>query len=156
MKAWNFKIKNNPKEIGTKLESALGSVNGFVFSMHYDENDTILLFKARKRILYAWYMIFLNYVVVNGKILKTETENEADVKISFKRHFLMTLILVTNLIAGLVFLFMILSGIGSGTHMFIIGGILLTVGIALWITMEKRFDKKIQEYKILISDILEF
>ena len=33
MKAWNFKVENNPNDISKKLESALGSVKGFVFNI---------------------------------------------------------------------------------------------------------------------------
>lgn len=63
MKAWSFKVKRNPIEINKKLESALGNVDGLVFKMNQDKNDSIT-FKARKRIVYAWYIIFFNYVVV--------------------------------------------------------------------------------------------
>lgn len=155
MKAWNFKVKSNPKAISKKLESALGSVDGFVFKMDYDKNDSIT-FKARKRVLYAWYMIYLNYVIVNGKLLKTDTENETNVKISFNQHFLMTLIIFTNIFVGLGFLIIIISGMSSSTSMYITGGILLVLGIVLWLELQKRFDRKAQEYKTLISEVLEF
>ncbi len=155
MKAWNFKVNSNPQKISKKLESALGSVNGFVFNMDQDKNDSVT-FKVRKRVLYGWYMIFLNYIIVNGKLLKTDTENETDVKISFTQNFLMTLIIYTYMFGGLGFLIMILSGISSSASMYITGGILLAIGIVLWLEVRKRFDRKVQEYKIMISEILEF
>ncbi|MBC9796301.1 DUF423 domain-containing protein [Sinomicrobium weinanense] len=155
MKAWNLKVKSNPKEISKKLESALGSVNGFVFNMNDDKNDSVT-FKVRKRVLYAWYMIYLNYIIVNGKISKTDTENETNVEISFTQHFLMTLIIFTNMLFGLGFLIMTISGISNSVAMYITGGILLAIGIVLWIELKKRSDRKVQEYKTLISEILEF
>ena len=39
--------------------------------------------------------------------------------------------------------------------MYIPGGILLAIGIVLSIAVQKKFEKDIQEYKTLISDILE-
>lgn len=59
MKAWNFKVKSNPQEISKKLDSALGSVDGLVFNMNHDKNDSVT-FKVRKRILYA-YQITSNF-----------------------------------------------------------------------------------------------
>lgn len=38
--------------------------------------------------------------------------------------------------------------------MFILGGILLILGIALWIGVQKKFEKDVQKYKTLISEIL--
>lgn len=155
MKAWNFKVKSNPQKISEKLESALGSVNGFVFNMDHDKNDSVT-FKVRKRVLYAWYMIFLNYIIVKGKLSKTDTENETEVEISFTQHFLMTLIIFTYMFGGLGFLIMILLGISSSASMYVIGGILLVIGIILWFEVSKRFDRKVQEYKTMISEILVF
>ncbi len=155
MKAWNFKIKSNPKAIGDKLESTLGSIDSLVFNMDSDKNNSVT-FKVRKKILYAWYMLFLNYIIVNGKLSKTAKENETSVEISFTLHFLMTLIIFTYVLLFFGFLITIISGIGSGTFMYITGGILLAAGVLLWIEFQKRSDIKVQEYKSLISEILEF
>jgi len=154
MKEWNFKVKSNPKEISAKLESALGPTNGFVFNTDNDRNNSIT-FKIRKRILYTWYLIYSNNVIVNGKLSKTATENETNVEISFTQHFLMILVVITNIILGLGFLITIISGISSETSIYIIGGILLIFGIGIWIVIKKRFDRKAQEYKALISGVLE-
>jgi len=154
MKAWNLKVKNNPIEIGKKLESTLGSLNGFVFDLDNDKQNSIT-FKMRKRILYAWYMVFHNWTIVKGKLLKTDTENETNVEISFTQHFLITLIIFTHMFLGLCFLFAIISGTSSSASMYILGGILLAVGIVLGIAIQKKIKKDIQKYKTLISEILE-
>ena len=153
MKAWHFQVSSNPKEISEKLESALGPVNGFVFNMKNDKHDT-WSFKVRKRVQYVWYMIFLNYVIVNGKLLKTAAMNVTDVEITFTQHFLMKTIIFAHVVGGFGFLIIILSGISSGVSMYITGGVLLAIGIVLLIDLQKRFDKKAQEYKTLISEIL--
>lgn len=108
----------------------------------------------RKRVFYAWYMIYHNWTVVNGKLLKTDTENNTNVEISFTQHFLITWILGTHLFLGLCLLIAIFSGISSSAAMFIPGALLLVVGILLWITIEKKFEKDIQKYKSLISEVL--
>ena len=63
MKKWNFKVKSNPKDIGQNLESELKSVDGLVFNLKRDRKNAIK-FKMRKRIQYAWYLIYLNNVIV--------------------------------------------------------------------------------------------
>jgi len=153
MKKWNFKVKSNVQEIIKKLESTLG-VDGFVFNIDNDKNDSVT-FKVRKRGLYAFYLMFINKIIVNGKILKTDTENETNIEISFTQYFLWKLVIFTHMFLGLGFLIAILLGISSNVYMFIPGGILLAVGIVSWIAVQKKFEKDIQEYKTLISDILE-
>lgn len=155
MKAWNFKVKSNPKEIGDKLESALEAVDGLVFNMNCKKNNSVT-FKVRKKILYAWYMLFLNYIIVNGRLSKTAIKNETDVEISFTLHFLMVLIIFTYVLLFFGLLITIILGTNNSLLMFISGGILLAVGVLLWIEFQKRTDKKVQEYKTLISEILEF
>ena len=153
MKAWNFKVKSNPQEVLKKLDAAFGSADGFVFNMDNDKNDS-LLFNMRKRVHYTSQILHVNRISVNGKILKTETENETDVEISFTQHLVMILIIIYIFILGLI---AIVSGIRSGASFYIYGGILLAVGIGivLWIAIQKKFENNIQEYKKLISDILE-
>ena len=150
MKAWNFKVKSNPQEIIKKLQSALGSVDGLVFNMDHDKNDSVT-FKIRKRVLYGYGYLY-NYIIGNGKMLKTHTENETDVEISFTQHFLTTLYVSMYWGSGLI---AIIVGISrSATIMCIVGGILLVVGIALWIDVRKRFERNVQKYKTLISEIV--
>lgn len=153
MKKWNFKVKSNPNEISKKLQSSLASVDGFVFNMARDKDNSVT-FKVRKRILYAWYMIFQNWTIVNGKLLKTSDENKTNVEISFTQHFLIIMIIFTHILLGLGWLIAIISGISSGASMHIVGGILLASGIVLWITIQKKFERDIQKYKTLISEIL--
>ena len=154
MKKWNFKVKSNVQEITKKLDSALGSVDGLDFNIDNGNND-LVTFKVRKRSLYAFYLMFVNKIIVNGKILKTNTENETNIEISFTQYFLWKLIIFTHMFLGLGFLIMIILGINSSAFMYILGGIVLAVGIVLSIAVQKKFEKDIQEYKALISKILE-
>ncbi len=152
MKTWNFKVKRNPQEILKKLDSALVSVDGMVFNTHNNENDSIA-FKLRKRVQNGYSAIEDNQIIVKGKISKTDIENETDVKISFSQHFLRILYISIYLIFGLL---AIILGISSSAFIFIIAGFLLAVGIAIWIDVQKKSEKDIQKYKLLISEILEF
>ncbi len=155
MKAWNFKLKSNPNEISQNLESALKSVDGLVFNMTRDKKNSIT-FQMRKRIQYAWYLIYINSINVNGKLSKTDTENETKVEILFSQHFLWKLVIYTHVFMGLGFLIAIFSGSSSSSSMYILGGILIGLGIVLWIAVQKKFEKDTQKYKALISEILEF
>ena|SRR5674476_1459774 len=148
MKEWNLIVKSNPQEIIKKLDSTLGSVDGFVFKIDKNRND-LVTFKVRKRA--SMYSGF-NLIIVNGKILKTDTKNETDLEISFSRHFM--IILYISIFFGLGLL-AIMVGISSSATMYIVGGILLAIGIALWKEQQKSFKKNIQKYKKLISEILE-
>ena len=113
-------------------------------------------FKVRKKILYAWYMLFLNYIIVKGKLSKTAIEDETNVEIIFTLHFLMALIIFTYVLLFFGLLITIILGINNSLLMFVTGVILLAVGVLLWIEFQKRTDKKVQEYKTLISEILQF
>jgi hypothetical protein len=152
MKKWNFKVKSNPQEIINKLDISLGSVAGFVFNTGHDKNDSVI-FNMRKRVHYPDQILHRNRIIVNGKILKTDAENETDVEIYFKQHYLMTLIIYINIFFGLG-LIATIPGISSNASMYIPGGILVAVGIVLWIALQKKFEKDIQKYKTLISEIL--
>jgi hypothetical protein len=154
MKKWNLKVKNNAQEVIKKLDATLGSVNGFVFNIDNSKNDSVT-FKVSKRGLYAFYLMFINKVIVNGKISKTDTENETNIEVSFTQYFLWKLIIFTHMFLGFGFLIAIISKIDGSAFMYIAGGILLAVGIILWITVQKKFKKDVQEYKTLISGILE-
>lgn len=154
MKAWNFKLKITPKETIEKLESELRSIGGFIFNMNPGKNNS-MTFKVRKRVLYAWYMVFQNWTVVNGELLKNDTEKETNVEITFNQHFFIRLIIFTHIILVLGFLIAIISGINVNATMYILGGTLLALGIVLWIAIQRKFEKDIQKYKSLITDIFE-
>ena len=154
MEKWNFEVKSNVQEIIKKLDSSFGSVDGFVFNIDNDKNESVT-FKVRKRGLYAFQIMFVNKIIVNGKILKTDTENETDIEISFSQYFLWKLIIFTNMFLGLGFLIVLFLGIGNSAYMLIPAGIFLVVGIVLSIAVQKKFEKDTQEYKTLISEILE-
>ena len=149
MKKWNLKVKGSAQDVFEKLDSALGSVDGFIFNKDHDNKDSVV-FNVRKPIKYPDQILHRNRVVVNGKILKSDIENESDVEITFTQHLIMTLTIFSVFIPGL---FAILFVIYSGTYM--PGLILLAVGIVLWMALRKKFEKDIQKYKTLISEILE-
>ena len=154
MKACRFKLKSSPKEIGEKLESELKSIGGFVYNMTLEQNKSVT-FKVRKRVLYAWYWAFQNWTVVKGNLLKNGTENETNVEIYFNQHFFIRAIIITH-IALVVGLFVaIFSGVNVNTSMYIFGGGVLAFVIVLWFAIQRKFDRDIQKYKSLITDIFE-
>jgi len=154
MKKWNLKVKSNVQEIVKKLDSTFGTNDGFVLNIDNEKNDSVT-FKVRKRFLHTYSYMDYNKTNVNGSILKTDTENETNIEIYFTRHFLMKLIIFFNIVLGLGYLIAIISGILSNAFMYIVLGILLAFGIGLWNSIQKKGEKDIQEYKILISEILE-
>ena len=154
MEEWNFKVKSSVQDIIKKLDTTFGSVDGYVFNIDKGKNESVV-FKVRKRGLYAFYLMFINKIIVNGKILKTDTENEANIEISFTQYFLWKLVIFTYIFLGLGFLIVLISGIKSSAYMLIPTGIFLVVGIVLSIAVQKKFEKDIQEYKTIISKILE-
>lgn len=154
MKKSSIKIKSNVQDISKKLDATLGSYKGFVFNRDHDKNDSGT-FKVRKKGLYAFNLMFVNKIIVNGKILKTNTENETVIELSFTQYFLWNLIIFTHMILGLGFFIAVILGMGSNPSMYIFGGILIAIGIMMWIAAQNKFEKDIQEYKTLISEILE-
>lgn len=154
MKAWNFQVKSSPKEISKKIESSLGGAKKFVLNMDYDKNN-LVKFKIRKRVLLAFEINSQNTIIVNGEIFKARTKNETDVEISFTQHTFSKLLIFVHIILGLGFLAALILEESSNSYMFIVGGIILAMGILLWLHLQKNFDKNVQEYKILISEILE-
>jgi hypothetical protein len=149
MKVWNFKVKSNSQEITKKLNSAFGSVNGFVLDVENDNNS--VRFKVRKRILYAFQTLLRNHIIAKGKI--THTENETEVKISFSQHFLNTLEVSIFLILGLVSI--IFGLISSNVTASILGGIFLGFGILFLIFTRSQYTRNVQEYKTLFTEILD-
>ncbi|PHR36891.1 MAG: hypothetical protein COA38_00750 [Fluviicola sp.] len=152
MKAWDFKMKSKPEEIVEKLNSALGSVNGFVFNMARDENDSVK-FNFRKRVLYPDQILHRNRIIVSGRVLKTDTENETEVEISFTQHLATTVTTYMLIGSGL---FTLIIAIGGNASAYLPGGILLALGIVFWIALRGKFERDIQKYKTLISEILQF
>ena len=154
MKKWNLKVKGNPQEIINKLDAALKSFGGFIFNIDHDKKSDTVAFKIRKPIKYPDQILHRNRTIVNGKIFKTETENLTDIEISFTQHFFMTLTVFSVILLGLV-LVVTIPKISSGASIFLLEGILLVLGIILWIAVQKKFERDIQKYKTLISEILE-
>ncbi|MGJ5640568.1 DUF423 domain-containing protein [Formosa sp. S-31] len=146
MENWNFKIKKRPKEIIERLKSELNSIGGFVF----DEKKPTT-FSFRKRILYPFYMVFQNWTIVNGKLLNDNVENDTNMEISFNQHFLIRLILFIHIIFGLGLVF----GLFLTTKNYIFGGLIIALGIVLWIAANRKFKKDTEKYKTLITEILD-
>ncbi len=152
MKRWRFELKSSPKEISETLASKLKSIGGFVFNMNLEKNKSVT-FKLRKRFLYVWYLAFENWTVVNGELLKNNTQNRTQVEITFNQHVFIRLLILTHILFVLGFLIAIISGVQVNAAMYIFGGILLAFAIVLWFAIQRKFEKDIQKYKSLISDI---
>ncbi len=154
MKKWNFKVKSNIQEITKKLDATLGSSKGFVFNIENNTNDSAT-FKVRKRALYAFYLLFINKIIVNGSISKTNSENETHIEISFTQYFLWKLVILTHLLLGLGYLIAIITETINNLFMFVPAILLVVVGFVLLTIIQKKFKKDVQEYKTLISGILD-
>lgn len=151
MKKWNFIAKNSPLEIISKLEKTIGLTNGFVLKITPVENDSIQ-FSMRKRIKYGEQILHRNIVIVLGRVYKTDEENKSNVTNTFSQHFLMTFTLAVTLGVGLI---AAISGIIVSDSMYLPGGTIIAVLFLLLVIALKKFEKDIQEYKTLISQILE-
>lgn len=151
MKAWNFKAKNNPKEVVEKLDSTLGSLGGFVFNTKHEGNDKVQ-FKLRKRVLYPHQILHRNRIVINGNLLPSSAKNETQVDIVFSQNILVSLTIFNFFLVGL---FAIYLGMLSGGPLYLVGGVLIAVGMAFWFVLRQKFDTETQKYKALISDILD-
>ncbi|PRX39292.1 hypothetical protein [Salegentibacter salegens] len=154
MKNWNFKVKRNPNEISENLEASIGAVNGFAFDIKSDGSN-LISFKIRKRLLYAWYILYHNNVVVNGRLSNADAKGETNVDISFNQHFLWKFVIFTHLFLGLGFVIAIFLG-NSDIPMYVLAAITLAIGIFLWFRLQKKYERNVQEYKKLISKTLEF
>ena len=150
MKTWNFSSKSNPKEIGQKLDAAFGPAGGFVFKMDQGKNDSVT-FKVHKSMAAYGYGV-LNDIRVTGKLSKTGHKNETKLEISFANHLLTLLHLSIFFGLGLS---AIIVGIIHNSNMYLFGGLILVVGIALWFHVRKNAIRDIKKYKTLISGILE-
>ncbi|MDC6390659.1 DUF423 domain-containing protein [Maribacter sp. PR1] len=149
MKNWNFKLKKPPKEVIEKLTSKLNSIGGFSF-----KTKNTNTFSFRKRILYPWYYAFQNWTVVNGEFIENNVENITEVKISFKQHFLIKLIIVTHLILGLGLVLGLFLATDNQSLTYILGGLVIAFGIIIWITATRKFNNDSKKYKVLITKTL--
>ena len=148
MKKWKLKVKNNPQEISNRLES----IDGLVFNAHPDRKNSIK-FEMRKRILYAWYLFYDNSIIVNGKLSKTDTENETDMEILFNQHLLWKSVIFLHFFLGFGFLIAIIIKY-SNVYSYLFGALISVLGILLWVKVKKKYERNIQEYKTLISKSL--
>jgi len=147
MEYWNFKVKKRPDEIIEKLETELNSIGGFVFNK---KNPTT--FSFRKRVLYAWYMAFQNWTIVNGKLSNSNNENATNVKVSLNQHFLIRLIIYTHIILGFGLILGLLIAGKNEPSAYILGGLIIALGIVIWIAINKKFKKDAEKYKGLITE----
>lgn len=153
MKNWNLKINSGPQDVSNNLESAFKSVDGLLFNITHGEKNSIE-FKMRKRILYAWYLPYVNSIIVNGKLSSTDNKNGTDIEILFNQHFLWKLLIFTHIVIGLGFLTALILDKNSSAYSYVVGAIILGLGIFLWIKVQKKYERNIQEYKTLISKTL--
>lgn len=153
MKAWNFQVRNNPKEVSRRLESSLGGTKRFVFKVNSDKEP--VKFKIRKRMLLGFEINTQNNLIVNGKLFPADPENKTDVKIDFRLHPLSKVLLYGHLILGLGLLGGMVLEYSSDTYMWVIGGILLATGVLIGLHLKKEVKKQVQEYKTLISGTLK-
>jgi len=134
------------------MEAALGPINGFVFDIDSNKKDSIV-FNLRKRILHISQVILNNSIIVNGNMLKTDVDNETNVAINFNQHFVLRLHISIWLGAGIC---LMIAGILSNYKlMYALGGASLLIAFAIWIDARKKFQINIQEYKTLITGILD-
>lgn len=153
MKKWNYKVKSTPQGIVNKLNAAFRTADGFVFNMEHDKND-LIVFDFHKPVRYPDQILHRNRIMVNGRILKTDTENESNIEFYFNQHLFMILTVFSIVFSGLVLIAIILTR-STNVSMYLLGGVLIAVGIVLWLALQKKFEKDIQQYKTLISGILE-
>ena len=153
MKKWNLKVRRNPQDISNILESAFKSVDGLLFDINRGGKNSIN-FKMRKRILYAWYLPYVNSIIVNGKLSTTDNKNGTDVEILFNQHFLWNLVIFIHIILGLGFITAIIIEESSNAFTYLFGAVILALGIFLWVKVQKKYERNIQEYKTLISETL--
>jgi hypothetical protein len=154
MKKWNFSVKNSPEEVSEKLRSVLGRTNRFVFDIKSDKQSPVK-FRIRKRVLLAFELLSQNNVIVDGSAFKTDAEKETDLEIAFNLHPVSKLLLLVHLFLGLGFLAGVIFEVSSSSDMAIVGGLLIVTGLLFWLHLQKLFKKHVQEYKILISEILK-
>ncbi|GAA4327312.1 hypothetical protein GCM10023115_24800 [Pontixanthobacter gangjinensis] len=154
MKNWNFQVKNSPEEISEQLKSSLENAKRFAFDMKNNKYN-LINFKLRKRLLLPFEINLQNNIIVNGKISKTSSGNETDVEVSFSQHPLSKLIMYGHIILGLGFLAAMVLEYSNNFYTYLIVGILLLIGVLLGSHLKRNFDKNVQEYKKLISEILE-
>ncbi len=153
MKNWNLKIKNNPQDVSNNLEAAFRSIDGLLFDINRGEKNSIK-FKMRKRILYAWYLPYVNSIIVNGKLSSTDNKNGTNIEILFNQHFLWKLLIFIHIFLGLGFLTALILDKSSNAYSYVFGAIILGLGIFLWVKVQKKYERNIQEYKTLISKTL--
>lgn len=155
MKRWNFQVNNSPEEISDKLKSSFGRTQRFAFSIKSDEHPRVK-FSLRKRVLLAFEILTQNNLIAVGKIFRTNPGKKTDVEINFRLHPLSKLVLYTHIVLGLGLLAGMIFEKYNDPYTPLIGGTFLAIGILFWLHLQKVFKKHVQEYKTLISEILEF
>ncbi|TRO66840.1 DUF423 domain-containing protein [Christiangramia sabulilitoris] len=148
MQKWNLKVNGTPKEIGEKLKITFENKKGFAFN---STNDYPLKFKIRKRALVALDGNTLNRIIVKGKILKATKGKNTDMEISFGHHPLWSVVLFGHIFLGLAFIAAMILKFSNDFYFYFIGGILLLIGILVWLHGQKQFDARVSEYKQLIA-----
>lgn len=153
MENWNFDTKYKPKAIIEKLRKEFNPTREFLFEeMNYNNE---ISFKVRKRIMYGWYMAFHNWTIANGTISQDESSAKTNVSIVFKQHFFIWLIVATHSFLGIALLVAVFSSAINEISTYLIGSVIICLGIVLWIVVHKKFKKDVGTYKGLINSILK-
>lgn len=153
MKNLSLKVNANPITIIKSLKSSLKPINDFSFNIE-SENNSVINFKIRKRIMYAWYLIFQNNLIVDGKLLNSSSANETEVQLSFHQHIFLKIFIGIHILLGIGLLAVLFSGKIEGISGYLLGLGVFVAEIFLFIYLRKKNERHIQEYKNLISDIL--
>lgn len=142
-------MQSSPQAIITKIESALTAAGGFVV----DVNAESASFNIRKPVRYPDQILHRNRMIVNGKIRHQSTENVSDVEISFSQDFYMKMTVFSMVVfAGI--LIALISKASSGAIMYLLGALVLIVGVVMWMALQKKLEKDALRYKELVGEIL--
>lgn len=152
MKNWTYKVESSSQDVIKKLESALVTNGGFDFPVDSDSTS----FEIRKPVRYPDQILHRNRLIIQGKISNSDTENkkETDVELSFAQDFYMKMTVFSMFVLGGI-LIVLISTAMNGATMYLLCGIVIVVGIVLWMALQKKLERDTQQYKTLISDILE-
>ena len=92
-------------------------------------------------------------MVVKGSLSNAEGKGETNVNISFSQHLLWKFVIFVHLLLALSFVIAIFLG-SNDIAMYVLAIITLAIGVFLWLRLQKKYERNIQEYKDLICNLL--
>ena len=155
MEKWSFKVRNSPKGISEKLYSSFGELKNVVLDVNHEEKSGE--FKVRRRMFFMYGISDTTNIIINGKTLKTPTDNETNIEISFTQSLIGKLLVYGHIVLGLGFIIGLILKSDINSYIFTAGGIVLTIAAVLGLhkMAQDNFNKHVKEYKTLFSRILE-